>query len=55
MGGSGKDFENSERLKILVKPVIRSLMACEKPISVRTLGRIKKMLLETRQKDIFAM
>lgn len=46
--------ENSERLKTLVKPV-RGLMACEKAISVRTLGRMKKMLLETRQKDIFAM
>lgn len=30
MGGSWKDLKSSERLKMLVKTVIRSLIACEK-------------------------
>ena len=54
VGGSCKDLETVKRLKTLVKTVIKSVITCEK-VTSRDFGRIRKMLLETRGKEILAM
>ena len=53
VGGSCKDLEIVKRLETLVKTVIKSVITCEK-VTSKDFGRIRKMLLETRGKEILA-
>ena len=53
VGGSCKDLEIVKRLETLVKTVIKSVITCEK-VTSKDFGRKRKMLLETRGKEILA-